>query len=201
MCDESSNTVQLTLWNALATEQGEKLKEMTNPVIIVRSVRVTEYDGVSLGTLGKSEMQIFELDEAAKASVEEGDVPEKVIETAKWFKENGETATFKTAAEGAGLSVQQRGGKLAPLERQTLVDFQPEEIPSASDKPNMCTFESFYNNKRHDAGYCATPEEGNNAKVEEENGQWYCARTKRRLGYANADIISAKVADESGNVG
>ena len=72
---------------------------------------MTEYARCFFGDAGKSEMQIFELDEAAKASVEEGDVPEKVIETAKWFKENGETATFKTAAEGAGLSVQQRGGK------------------------------------------------------------------------------------------
>jgi len=202
LCDESSNTVQLTLWNALATEQGEKLKEMTNPVIIVRSVRVTEYDGVSLGTLGKSEMQIFELDEAAKASVEEGDVPEKVIETAKWFKENGETATFKTAAEGAGLSVQQRGGKLAPLERQTLVDFQPEEIPSASDKPNMCIVPraSILIIKDTTLWYCATPEEGNNAKVEEENGQWYCAKNQKTYSTCKRRyIISAKVADESGN--
>ena len=202
LCDESSNTVQLTLLNALATEQGEKLKEMTNPVIIVRSVRVTEYDGVSLGTLGKSEMQIFELDEAAKASVEEGDVPEKVIETAKWFKENGETATFKTAAEGAGLSVQQRGGKLAPLERQTLVDFQPEEIPSASDKPNMCIVPraSILIIKDTTLWYCATPEEGNNAKVEEENGQWYCAKNQKTYSTCKRRyIISAKVADESGN--
>ena len=202
LCDESSNTVQLTLWNALATEQGEKLKEMTNPVIIVRSVRVTEYEGVSLGTLGKSEMQIFELDEAAKASVEEGEVPEKAIETAKWFKENGENATFKTAAEGAGLSVQQRGGKLAPLERQTLVDFQPEEIPSASDKPKMCIVPraSVLSIREGTMWYCATPEEGNNAKVEEENGQWYCAKNQKT--YATCKrryIMGAKIADESGH--
>ena len=202
LCDESSSTVQLTLWNALATEQGEKLKEMTNPVIIVRSVRVTEYEGVSLGTLGKSEMQIFELDEAAKASVEEGEVPEKAIETAKWFKENGENATFKTAAEGAGLSVQQRGGKLAPLERQTLVDFQPEEIPSASDKPKMCIVPraSILTIRDGTMWYCATPEEGNNAKVEEENGQWYCAKNQKT--YATCKrryIMGAKIADESGS--
>ena len=202
LCDESSSTVQLTLWNALATEQGEKLKEMTNPVIIVRSVRVTEYEGVSLGTLGKSEMQIFELDEAAKASVEEGEVPEKAIETAKWFKENGENATFKTAAEGAGLSVQQRGGKLAPLERQTLVDFQPEEIPSASDKPKMCIVPraSILKIREGTMWYCATPEEGNNAKVEEENGQWYCAKNQKT--YATCKrryIMGAKIADESGS--
>ena len=202
LCDESSSTVQLTLWNALATEQGEKLKEMTNPVIIVRSVRVTEYEGVSLGTLGKSEMQIFELDEAAKASVEEGEVPEKAIETAKWFKENGEKATFKTAAEGAGLSVQQRGGKLAPLERQTLVDFQPEEIPSASDKPKMCIVPraSILTIREGTMWYCATPEEGNNAKVEEENGQWYCAKNQKT--YATCKrryIMGAKIADESGS--
>ena len=202
LCDESSSTVQLTLWNALATEQGEKLKEMTNPVIIVRSVRVTEYEGVSLGTLGKSEMQIFELDEAAKASVEEGEVPEKAIETAKWFKENGENATFKTAAEGAGLSVQQRGGKLAPLERQTLVDFQPEEIPSASDKPKMCIVPraSILTIREGTMWYCATPEEGNNAKVEEENGQWYCAKNQKT--YATCKrryIMGAKIADESGS--
>ena len=202
LCDESSSTVQLTLWNALATEQGEKLKEMTNPVIIVRSVRVTEYEGVSLGTLGKSEMQIFELDEAAKASVEEGEVPEKAIETAKWFEENGENATFKTAAEGAGLSVQQRGGKLAPLERQTLVDFQPEEIPSASDKPKMCIVPraSILKIREGTMWYCATPEEGNNAKVEEENGQWYCAKNQKY--YATCKrrfIMGAKIADESGH--
>ena len=202
LCDESSSTVQLTLWNALATEQGEKLKEMTNPVIIVRSVRVTEYEGVSLGTLGKSEMQIFELDEAAKASVEEGEVTEKAIETAKWFKENGENATFKTAAEGAGLSVQQRGGKLAPLERQTLVDFQPEEIPSASDKPKMCIVPraSILTIREGTMWYCATPEEGNNAKVEEENGQWYCAKNQKT--YATCKrryIMGAKIADESGS--
>jgi replication factor A1 len=147
-------------------------------------------------------MQIFELDEAAKASVEEGEVPEKAIETAKWFKENGENATFKTAAEGAGLSVQQRGGKLAPLERQTLVDFQPEEIPSASDKPKMCIVPraSILKIREGTMWYCATPEEGNNAKVEEENGQWYCAKNQKT--YATCKrryIMGAKIADESGS--
>ena len=48
--------------------------------------------------------------------------------------------------------------------------------------------------------YCATPEEGNNWKVEEENGQWFCAKNQKT--YATCKhryIISAEVADESGH--
>merc|ERR1712072_285373 len=109
---------------------------MVNPVVIIRSVRVTNYEGISLGTLAGSEVQIFDIEEAAKASSIDGDVPEKVIETAKWFLDNDRSVEYKTAADGAGLSIQ-RGGKLAPLERTTLASIQSEnegELPDPSEK-------------------------------------------------------------------
>jgi replication factor A1 len=202
LCDESSNTVHLTLWNTLAIEQGEKLKQMTNAVIIVRAVRVTEYEGVSLGTLGKSEMQIFSLEECANAQSSDGEIPEKAIKTAKWFSENGEGTVFKTAAEGAGLSIQQKGTARAPLEHVTLCDFQPDEVPSASEKPKMCIIQraSVLSIRDGTMWYCAAPEEGNNAKVVEENGAWYCEKNQKT--YATCKrryIMGAKIADKSGH--
>ena len=44
-------TVSLTLWNQLAVEQGEQLATMDAPVVALRGIRVTDYNGVSLSTV------------------------------------------------------------------------------------------------------------------------------------------------------
>ena len=56
LLDETKRTVSLTLWNSLAVEQGEQLANMTAPIIAVRGLRVTDYNGVSLSTVARSEL-------------------------------------------------------------------------------------------------------------------------------------------------
>lgn len=45
LVDDTGKSISLTLWNALAVEQGEQLSQMTNPIIAVRGLRVTDYNG------------------------------------------------------------------------------------------------------------------------------------------------------------
>jgi len=54
LLDDSRRTVSLTLWGSFATEQGEQLANMVAPVIVVRSLRVSDFNGVSIGTVARS---------------------------------------------------------------------------------------------------------------------------------------------------
>lgn len=164
LVDDSLKTVRLTLWNTLASEQGEELASMKNPVIAIRSVRVGDYEGVSIGTVSRSDMVI-----------DADDIP-RAVELKKWWSEAGAEAKFSAAGEG--LATAQQGQK-NDIIASNLAEIQPEEIAPVTDKPVfawvcahtvMCkTDQAMY--------YAAAPEEGNNKKVIESDGKWYCEAT------------------------
>ena len=62
--------------NALA-EQGEQLASMTNPIVAIRSVRVGDYEGVSIGTVSRSDMVIDP----------DADTVPRAAELKKWWDE------------------------------------------------------------------------------------------------------------------
>ena len=192
LLDETKRTVSLTLWNALAVEQGEQLATMSAPVIAVRGLRVTDYNGVSLSTVARSELFV----EPTTA-----DVGEKVASLRAWYDAEG--ATAETVAAGAGLATA-RGpggaGDNAAL-RTTLDAMQPELLAPATAKPEMglvCATAVLIKADQP-MYYTACPEEGNNKKVVEENGKWYCEATQKTYDTCRRRyILRLKVADASG---
>jgi len=187
--DESAKTVVLTLWNTLATEQGEKLASMTNPVIAVRSVRVGDYAGVSLSTVTRSELLI------------EPENVERVAELKKWYAEGG--ATMATESAGAGLASAALVGKKSEINASNLAELQPEEIAPATDKPTFAWVCAHTMLCKPDQTmyYCSTPEEGNNKKVIEDNaGKWYCEANGQTYDSCQRRyIMRFKMMDASGS--
>lgn len=161
LVDDSAKTVRLTLWNALAVEVGEQLASMTNPVVAIRSVRVGDYEGVSIGTVSRSDIVI-----------DPEDVP-RAVEIKKWWSEGGSSA--ETTAAGEGLTSAQQGQK-SEIMASNLAELQPEEIAPVTDKPTFAWVCAHTVMCKPDQTmyYTATPEEGNNKKVIESDGKWYC---------------------------
>ncbi|RDX97660.1 Replication protein A 70 kDa DNA-binding subunit B, partial [Mucuna pruriens] len=56
IADETKKTVVVSLWNDLATNTGQELLDMVDksPVVAIKSLRVGDFQGVSLSTIGKS---------------------------------------------------------------------------------------------------------------------------------------------------
>ena len=78
LVDDPLKSIRLTLWNVLAAEQGEQLASMTNPIVAIRSVRVGDYEGVSIGTVSRSDMVIDP----------DADTVPRAAELKKWWDRN-----------------------------------------------------------------------------------------------------------------
>lgn len=191
LLDETKRTVSLTLWNSLAVEQGEQLANMTAPIIAVRGLRVTDYNGVSLSTVARSELFV---------EPETEDVASRVADLRAWYDAEG--ATAETTAAGAGLATARGAATGASAAaRTTLAAMQPELLPPATAKPEMGVVLAAATLIKPDQPmyYAACPEEGNNKKVVEENGKWYCEATQKTYDTCRRRyILRMKVSDASG---
>ncbi|NP_001384500.1 Replication protein A 70 kDa DNA-binding subunit B [Zea mays] len=60
VADDSGKTVSISLWNDLATTTGQELLNMadSSPVVAIKSLKVSDFQGVSLSTVGKSTLAI-----------------------------------------------------------------------------------------------------------------------------------------------
>ena len=154
----------MTLWNVLAAEQGEQLASMTNPIVAIRSVRVGDYEGVSIGTVSRSDMVIDP----------DADTVPRAAELKKWWDETGASATFTHAGEGLASAHQ---GQKKDITATNLAELQPEEIAPATDKPVFAYVSAHTLMCKPDQPmyYASVPEDGNNKKVTETgDGKFYC---------------------------
>jgi len=188
LVDDTGKSISLTLWNALAVEQGEQLSQMTNPIIAVRGLRVTDYNGVSLSTVARSELFI----EPTTA-----DIVDKVVELRNKFD-----PAMECVAAGAGLATARGpGGKGGPMDRLSLLQMQPDLLEPATANAKMAVVNATTCLIKADQPmyYAACPEEGNNKKVTEENGKWFCEATQKTYDTCRRRyIMRVKVQDSSG---
>ena len=190
LLDETKRTVSLTLWNSLAVEQGEQLANMTAPIIAVRGLRVTDYNGVSLSTVARSELFV---------EPETEDVASRVADLRAWYDAEG--ATAETTAAGAGLATARGAATGASAAaRTTLAAMQPELLPRDGQARDG---RGARGGDAHQAGSAhvlrRVPREGNNKKVVEENGKWYCEATQKTYDTCRRRyILRMKVSDASG---
>ncbi len=164
LVDDSLKSIRLTLWNVLAAEQGEQLASMTNPIVAIRSVRVGDYEGVSIGTVSRSDMVIDP----------DADTVPRAAELKKWWDETGASATFTHAGEGLASAHQ---GQKKDITATNLAELQPEEIAPATDKPVFAYVSAHTVMCKADQPmyYASVPEDGNNKKVTETgDGKFYC---------------------------
>ncbi|KAI3774293.1 hypothetical protein L1987_48842 [Smallanthus sonchifolius] len=60
IADNTKKTVVISLWNVLATDLGQKLLDMADesPIVAIKSLRVYDFQGVSLSTVNKSFIEL-----------------------------------------------------------------------------------------------------------------------------------------------
>uniref|UniRef100_A0A0D9VR72 Replication protein A subunit n=1 Tax=Leersia perrieri TaxID=77586 RepID=A0A0D9VR72_9ORYZ len=69
VADDSSKTVTISLWNDLATTTGQELLDMVDsaPIVAIKCLKVSDFQGLSLSTVGKSTVVVNpDLPEAEK---------------------------------------------------------------------------------------------------------------------------------------
>ena len=82
LVDKSLAEINLTLWGS----QAESFNGAGNPVVAIKNVKVSDYNGCSLSTVGSSTIQI------------NPDMTE-VFELKGWFEEEGSKATFNSLTQ------------------------------------------------------------------------------------------------------
>ena len=177
LLDDTKRTVTCTLWNSLAVEQGESLRNAVAPIVAIRGVRVSDYNGVSVSTLARSELVL----EPASA-----DIGEKAAALRAWYDSEGASADVVAAGEGLA-SARKSGDGAGRMERTDFNALQPALVPPATEPPaiGILGHSTIVLIKPDQAMYYASnPEEGNNKKVvPTAEGKW-------------EDPASGKVYDE-----
>lgn len=181
LLDASLKTVECTLWND-NVDYIRQLSGLDTPVVSVSTVRVSDFQGVSLSTVSRSVIDINPSSEEAQ-------------KLRTWYDTEGRNAT--TTAAGEGLVTP--GKSQSANKREDLRTIQPTVLPSPDEKAAyhnailtvaiIFPDQSFY--------YMAHPE--TNRKVVEQNGAYYCeydgktCQTMRRR-----YVMQAKVTDHTG---
>ena len=195
LLDATARTVKLTLWNALAEEQGADIAARcaaapgAPPLIAVKGVRVSDYNGVSLSTVARSTL-----------AVEPNDLPVAAALRA-WYAAGG--ATAPTTEAGAGYAgVRGAGATAGSAPRATFADVQPETLAAADAKPEWAMLCGCVVHIAPDAAlyYTACPEEGCNKKVVQDGVGWLCEASGKRFDACKRRyILRFKAADATGS--
>ena len=159
---------------------------MTAPIVAIKSVRVGDYNGVSLSTLNKSVVVVDpQLEPATRLR--------------HWYDTVGATAA--TTEAGAGL-VGSGGGGVGggKTARRTLSELSDGPALAPDAKPEWATLHGCVVHIQADSTlyYTACPDEGCNKKVVQEGGQWLCESTGKKFAECKRRyIMRFKAADSS----
>jgi len=187
LVDDSNTEIQMTLWGDRAREDGGQW--MSNPVIAVKGVKVSDYNGRSLSLLQSSNF-----------STDTTDSPEAGRLRQWWSANQGNVQTTSISAKSGGGGA--AGTSVA--QRQPLSTIKDEGLGTKGETEYLAvkgTVTLLQTNGNNDPWYTAAPEEGVLFKVTETTeGQWFCERNgktydtcKRRF------VLSLVLTDYSGN--
>ncbi|CAN1233584.1 Replication protein A 70 kDa DNA-binding subunit D [Linum perenne] len=97
IADESKKTVIVSLWNELATTTGQELLDMADksPVVAIKALKVGDFQGVTLSTIGKTMLQV------------NPDIPESK-QLRSWYDSDGKHSLM--APIGSGMSPSIKSG-------------------------------------------------------------------------------------------
>ena len=182
--DEGAKTVRLTVWGKLATENAIEAGD----VCTLSRVRVGDWGGVSLSTLGGSKISVNPTSEEANALRE-------------WYEGTGRDASVESL--GAGLE----GASGGPRQDKEVPVGELEDLGNTPDKPDwvVCrgTICKIGNEGAREKGpyYTACPEPGMQQKVTDDgNGGWWCEKTQKTYDTCERRyIISVRVLDGTGS--
>ncbi|KAF9624564.1 hypothetical protein IFM89_011738 [Coptis chinensis] len=126
IADDSKKTVVVSLWNDHATNIGQELLDTVDsaPIVAIKSLKVGDFQGVSLSSLSKSTLLV------------NPDVPEsKRLRT--WYNSEGKETTMDSVGSGMVSNTSWKGVKSMYSDR-VCVSHITSNLSLGDDKPVFC---------------------------------------------------------------
>ncbi|GKV35512.1 hypothetical protein SLEP1_g43770 [Rubroshorea leprosula] len=188
IADETKRTVVVSLWNDLATGLGQELLDLADksPIVAIKSLKVGDFQGVSLSTIGRSTMQV------------NPDIPEaKRLRT--WYESEGKGTTM--ASISAGLSPSFKTGARSMYSDRVALSHITGNPSLGEDKPSFFSVRVYVSLIRNDQGMWYRACKTCNKKVTEAVGSGYwCEGCQKNDDRCNLRYIMVlKVSDSSGD--
>ncbi len=185
LVDQSLTEVNLTLWGTAA----EKFEGANNPVVAIKGAKVSDYNGVSLGGLSSSVIQI------------DPDIPQ-CHDLKGWYESEGSKAETNSLTVAAN-----RGGNDYNNSTKTLGEVKKENLGFGSDKPEYysttATISLIQKDKALYQACCNQTQDGKtcNKKVQDQgNGMYRCEKCNVETeSFQWRLILSLSVSDATDN--
>ncbi|PPD97284.1 hypothetical protein GOBAR_DD05675 [Gossypium barbadense] len=187
VADETKKTVVVSLWNELANNVGQELFDNADksPIVAIKSLKVGDFQGVSLSTLGKSSVMI------------NPDIPE-AKKLRSWYDSEGKGSSM--ASIGLGLSPSSKtGARSMYTDRVSLTHITSN--PSLGDeKPAFFSIKAFVSLIRPEQAMWYRACKTCNKKVTEAVGSGYwCEGCQKNDEECNLRyIMVSKISDTRG---
>ncbi|KAL0746879.1 hypothetical protein Bca101_028881 [Brassica carinata] len=187
LADESKKTVVVSLWNDLATGVGQELLDMADksPVIAIKSLKVGDFQGVSLSTIRRSNVVINpESPEAKKLK--------------SWFDSEGKEASMSSI--GSGISPLAKNGSWSMYTDRVLLSHITSNPSLGEEKPVFFSTRGYISFIKPDQTLWYQACKTCNKKVTEamDSGYWCEGCQKKDEECSLRYIMVVKVSDSTG---
>ncbi|KAK4436969.1 Replication protein A DNA-binding subunit B [Sesamum alatum] len=187
IADETKKTVVVSLWGDLATNIGQELLDMADksPVVAIKSLRVGDFQGVSLSALSKSIVVV------------NPDTPE-AKKLKSWYDSEGKDASL--AAIGSGLSPSTQSGTRSMYSDRVSLAHITGNPSLGEDKPVFFCIKAYISYIKPDQAMWYRACKTCNKKVTEAvgSGYWCEGCQKNEDNCSLRYIMVVKVSDASG---
>ncbi|KAI3412453.1 Replication protein A subunit [Psidium guajava] len=187
IADETKKTVVVSLWNELATTVGQELLDSADqsPIVAIKSLKVGDFQGVSLSTLSKSIVKVNpETPEAKKLR--------------SWFDSEGKASSMNSV--GSGIMASSRNGSRSMYSDRVFLSHFTSNPSLGEDKPAFFSVRAYVSFIKPDQTMWYRACKTCNKKVTEAigSGYWCEGCQKNDEGCSLRYIMVVKVSDPSG---
>ncbi|XP_006280119.2 replication protein A 70 kDa DNA-binding subunit D [Capsella rubella] len=187
LADESKKTVVVSLWNDLATGIGQELLDMADksPVIAIKSLKVGDFQGVSLSTISRSNVVINPVSPEAK-------------KLKSWFDSEGKEISMSSI--GSGMSPATKNGSRSMYTDRVLLSHITSNPSLGEEKPVFFSTRAYVSFIKPDQTMWYQACKTCNKKVTEalDSGYWCEGCQKKYEECSLRYIMAVKVTDSSG---
>lgn len=187
VADETKKTVVVSLWNELATSVGQELQDIADksPVVAIKSLKVGDFQGISLSTLGKSIVQVNPV----------------IAESEKlrsWYDSEGKETSM--ASVGSGLSPSTKSGARSMYSDRVSLSHITSNPSLGEDKPAFFSIRAYISFIKPDQTMWYRACKTCNKKVTDAlgGGYWCEGCQKNDAECSLRYIMVVKVSDASG---
>ncbi|CAM8978131.1 unnamed protein product [Rhodiola kirilowii] len=189
IADDTNKTVNVSLWNDLATGLGQELLDITDsyPIVAIKSLKVGDFQGVSLSTVSRSSLVINpDLPEASKLR--------------SWYDSEGKGTSL--ASIGSGMSPLTTSGVWSMYSDRVTLSFITSNPTLGEDKPAFYSIRAFISFIKPDQPMWYRACKTCNKKVTDGSGSGYWCQgcQKNDVESCLRYILAAKVSDATGEI-